>query len=223
MNPTETTPAGYCRTCGKALAEPLKIRNGIIYCEEHFPMTPTNPTAADPGSPYAAPYAPVRPVNTDVSPGLAFVLGLIPGVGAIYNGQYGKGLVHVVVIGLLITMAESGAASGMEPLIALMTAGFFFYMAFEAYHTAKKRQRGEPVDEFSSLLPQKNSAGFLAAPALLIGVGVLLLLNNLGVLEVRQVLRYVFPILLIAAGALMLFNRVQTNQAGEGSAEVRRD
>ena len=73
------------------------------------------------------------------------------------------------------------------------------------------------------MLPQKNSAGFLAAPALLIGVGVMLLLNNLGLLEVRQVLRYVFPILLIAAGALMLFNRVQANQGGEGSAEVRRD
>ena len=223
MSPTENKPAGYCRSCGKAVAEPLKIRNGIIYCEEHFPMTPTNSPATEAGSPYAAPYQPARPVNTDVSPGLAFVLGLIPGVGAIYNGQYGKGLVHVVVIGLLITMAESGAASGMEPLIALMTAGFFFYMAFEAYHTAKKRQRGEPVDEFSSLLPQKNSATFLAAPALLIGVGVLLLLNNLGLLEVRQVLRYVFPILLIAAGALMLFNRVSGNAPGESNAEVPRD
>jgi TM2 domain-containing membrane protein YozV len=152
---------------------------------------------------------------------LAFVLGMIPGVGAIYNGQYGKGLVHVVILGLLITMADSGAAAGMGPLIFLMTAGFFFYMAFEAYHTAKKRQRGEGVDEFSSLLPQKNSAGILVAPALLIGVGVLLLLNNLGLLEVRQVLRYVFPVLLIAVGALMLFNRVSANR--NGGPEVRRD
>jgi TM2 domain-containing membrane protein YozV len=221
MNPTESKPAGYCRTCGAPVHEPLKTRNGIIYCEEHFPMTPTNPAGPEAESPYAAAYAPARPVNSDVSPGLAFVLGMIPGVGAIYNGQYGKGLVHVVILGLLITMADSGAAAGMGPLIFLMTAGFFFYMAFEAYHTAKKRQRGEGVDEFSSLLPQKNSAGILVAPALLIGVGVLLLLNNLGLLEVRQVLRYVFPVLLIAVGALMLFNRVSANR--NGGPEVRRD
>jgi len=29
--------------------------------------------------------------NNEVSPGLAFGLGLIPGVGAIYNGPYAKG------------------------------------------------------------------------------------------------------------------------------------
>ena len=45
---------------------------------------------------------------SDVSPGLAFVLGLIPGVGAIYNGQYAKGLVHVIIIGLIISMLSNG-------------------------------------------------------------------------------------------------------------------
>jgi len=31
---------------------------------------------------------------------------MIPGVGAVYNGQYAKGLVHVVIVGLLISNFE---------------------------------------------------------------------------------------------------------------------
>ena len=34
-----------------------------------------------------------------LAPGLAFALGFIPGVGAIYNGQYLKGLVHALIFG----------------------------------------------------------------------------------------------------------------------------
>ena len=66
----------------------------------------TGAGGASPANPYlqtAAP--PVAPVNN--SPGFAFVLGLIPGVGAIYNGQYLKGLVHAIIFGLLISLANA--------------------------------------------------------------------------------------------------------------------
>ena len=69
-------------------------------------------------------------------------LGLIPGVGAIYNGQYAKGLIHAIILGLLISIMSAGAAGGLEPLIGMVTALWFFYMAFEAYHTAARRLRG---------------------------------------------------------------------------------
>ena len=80
--------------------------------------------------------------NHEASPGLAFVLGLIPGVGAIYNGQYAKGLVHVIIIGLTISILSNGAARGFEPLLSLLLAAFFAYMAFEAYHTAQRPPAG---------------------------------------------------------------------------------
>src|SRR5271166_4593181 len=130
MNPEEPKPeetpkaspkvVGYCRACGKPLDE-THVRNahGTIYCEEHVPMTqtvPPIPIPAEPESPYTAKASP--PVaNHDASPGLAFVLGLIPGVGAIYNGQYAKGLVHVVILGILISIVSSDQTSGnLEPL-----------------------------------------------------------------------------------------------------------
>jgi len=172
------------------------------------PATPV--TRLEPPSPYTAgPNATTGPVpNHEVSPGLAFGLGLIPGVGAIYNGQYAKGLVHVVIVGLMISILDSGKIHHLEPLFSLLLAAFWAYMAFEAYHTAKKRQAGEIVDEFSSLFPLRGPAAkFPIAPVLLIGLGTLFLLNNLELLDLDRVMNY-WPVLLIALGAYMLAVRM---------------
>jgi Domain of unknown function (DUF5668) len=229
MTPEEPVPdapkvVGYCRACGKPLDE-LSVRNahGTIYCEEHIPMQqqtvpPISIPAAAPESPYASPYTAAVPppiANHDASPGLAFILGLIPGVGAIYNGQYAKGLVHVIIIGLTISILSNGAARGFEPLLGLLLAGFWFYMAFEAYHTALRRQRGLVVDEFSSLFPMRGGTNkFPVAPILLIVLGVIFLLNNLDFFEVERVIRY-WPVLLIAVGIYMLYLRLSDSSSSE--------
>ncbi len=190
-------PAGYCRTCGRPLAESeVRMRDGVIYCEAHAPAATPPPRTEWEAPIYAGP---------GTSPGLAFVLGLIPGVGAIYNGQYAKGLIHVVIFGLIISILEAGAG-GLEPLFGMLLATWIFYMAFEAYHTAKRRQAGLPVDEFSSLIPLKEGAGSLAGPIVLIGLGVFFLLLTLDVIDLYQVVRF-WPVLLIVLGVWMLISR----------------
>lgn len=195
----ERAAAAFCRTCGKALcAECQRVAQGTIFCAEHAPEIP----------PAAAPICPVP----GASPCFAFLLGLIPGVGAIYNGQYVKGLIHVVILGVLISIVSSGAAGGLEPLFGLLIALWFFYMAFEAYHTAARRQRGEPVDEFSSLFPVTGArVGFPAGPVVLIALGTLFLLHNLGLIQMREILRY-WPVFLIALGAYMLYARLSADR-----------
>jgi TM2 domain-containing membrane protein YozV len=146
--------------------------------------------------------------DSNVSPGLAFVLGFIPGVGAVYNGQYAKGLVHVVIFGSIISILSTGAARGFEPLFGLLIPAFIFYMTFEAYHTAKKRRNGEVVDEFSGLVRTGAARSrFPAAPVLLIAFGVLFLLDNLDILKIGRLIRY-WPALLIALGLYLLYERV---------------
>jgi TM2 domain-containing membrane protein YozV len=153
------------------------------------------------------------PSNSGASPGLAFLLGLIPGVGAIYNGQYAKGIVHVLIFGLLISVASSGDVGGLEPLIGIMIGVFPFYMAFEAYHTARKRMLGEPVDEFSSLVQLRPEAGrFPMIPVLLIVLGTLFLLVNLHWLDLERVLKF-WPAVLILLGAWMLYERLRANSS----------
>jgi hypothetical protein len=143
------------------------------------------------------------------SPGLAFLLGFIPGVGAIYNGQYVKGFIHVVIFGVLIAIVNDEQMSGnMQPLFGMMIAVWVFYMAFEAYHTAKRRQLGQPVDEFSSIVPRAgHPARFPLAPTVLIALGVLFLLHNLNILRIGELIRY-WPVALICLGAYMLYERL---------------
>jgi hypothetical protein len=164
--------------------------------------------------------------NPSISPGLAFVLGLIPGVGAIYNGQYAKGVVHAVILGLLVSIQSSGAAGGLEPLFGILIGLFFFYQAFEAYHTAQKRQRGEAVDEFSSIFPlgrQGMGRGFPVGPVVIIALGILFLLNTLEVVRMYEVLRF-WPLFLIALGGYMLYVRVADRPPETGTRpEVSRD
>jgi hypothetical protein len=153
----------------------------------------------------------VKPV--DSSPGLAFLLGLIPGVGAIYNAQYLKGFIHVAILGVLISILSNGRIAGneaLEPFFGLLIAIWYFYMPFEAYHTARKRQLGVPVDEWSSLLPRgsMNGGGRLPlGPVVLIGIGVFFLLDNLGILPLGEVLRY-WPLILIGVGVYSLYSRL---------------
>jgi hypothetical protein len=138
---------------------------------------------------------------------LAFILGWIPGVGAIYNGQYLKGLVHAIIFGLLISLISS-AEGAAEPLLGITLAAFIFYMPFEAYHTAKKRQLGLPVDEWSSLTSgNRFTSRAPIGPIVLIAIGVLFLLDTLHLVEFREIGRF-WPVILIVIGIAMLYGRL---------------
>jgi hypothetical protein len=230
-NHPEQAAVAFCRTCGKPLCEGCqRPAQGTIFCEEHLVPQPA-------GSPGSTPYTSPGPVpgatpysygpnpylqNPDApSPGLAFLLGLIPGVGAIYNGQYAKGLIHVVILGFLISIVSSGAAHGFEPLFGFLIPLWFFYMAFEAYHTANKRLRGEPVDEFSSIFPLQKGPGrgFPIGPVLLIVAGVVFLLDTMDLIHLYQIIRF-WPLFLIALGGYLLYLRVTDRGEPPASSEV---
>ena len=225
LNHPETPAAAFCRTCGKPLCDACKRQvQGTVFCEEHAP--PATAPAPPPPTPVAVPVA-----DPHVSPGLAFTLGLIvPGVGAIYNGQYAKGLVHAIIWGLLVSILSSGSSGGLAPLFGVLIVVWVFYMAIEAYQTALKRRAGQPVDEFSSLIDlHAQGSRFPAGAVLLIVVGVLLLLDTTDIIRLDRIMRY-WPILLILLGAYMLYGRVAGVDQRAGSAspvnsghEVRHD
>ncbi len=228
QNHPEVPATAYCRSCGKALCDECRRdAMGTVYCAEHAPapaaaMPPAAATGTwapppNPGAPYMTPV----PMVSDISPGLAFFLGWIPGVGAIYNGQYAKGLVHAVIWGILVSIVNSRAAHGLEPVFGILIAVWMFYMAFEAYHTARKRRMGEPVDEYSSIIDLSGHRGQapVAAIALII-LGILLLLHTLDLLDFEYVARY-WPVLLIAAGAWLLYSRLTTHPPAQ--EEVRHE
>lgn len=186
---TEVDAGGFCRNCGKALCgECTRNVRGVLYCEDCLTILVSKPQAA-PGS---------------RNPALAAVLGLIPGLGAVYNQEFMKALVHVMIFAGLVTFLEGGHARGYEPFFGMMIPTFIFYMSVDAYRSAKARGLGQvpptSLPEFGANAP--------VGPALLIAVGFLFLLNNLGWLSIGRILDF-WPVALIVIGVLMLRKRMQ--------------
>jgi TM2 domain-containing membrane protein YozV len=189
-----------------------RVSAGTIFCEEHAP----NAAAAAQGAPYSQPAYPHAVADPSASPGLALFLGFIPGVGAIYNGQYAKGLIHAIIFGMLVSIVGSNYVGALEPLFGILIAVWVFYMVLEAYHTARKRRAGEPIDEFSSLVDLRGagSTRFPAGAVLLILLGGVLLLSTTEVISMERLMRY-WPVLLIVAGAYMLYTRMSAARAAD--------
>jgi|SRR5947209_926390 len=134
---TDKSAAAYCRTCGKALCESCKRDvMGAVYCE------PCLAARVHGVSPAAVTGTPVTVVTDPPNPAVAGVLGLIPGVGAMYNGQFIKALVHIGIFVCLIALTDH-----VSGLFGLLIGFFVIYMAFEAHQTAKARQVGMPVPD----------------------------------------------------------------------------
>jgi hypothetical protein len=134
VNHSGVAATAFCQNCGKALC-PQCVRNGAqgqILCQ---PCATAWQSVPNPFSPFAAP-PPGAP-----NPSAAAVLGLIPGVGAMYNGQFFKGLIHVVIFAVLVSI------SAHYPIFGLFIAAWVLYQSFEAYHTARARRDGTPLPD----------------------------------------------------------------------------
>jgi hypothetical protein len=218
----------YCRNCGKPLcsvcARPVR---DVIYCEDclaatlglqnapppvAFPPVPSPESSAfGPGAP--APYAPLAPTAPGVpgaatvpritNPSVAFMLGLVPGLGAVYNGEYNKALIHIVVFAAIIVGLSSDIGDSAELALSLLLAGFILYMGVDAMRTAKARGAGQmivdPLESWSKERP--------IGPIILIGLGALFLLNNFSWFAFYRV-RQLWPLILIGVGVLMFRNRI---------------
>jgi len=234
-NHADVPATAYCRTCGKPLCNSCsRDVRGVIYCEEclasHLSgtMPPPGTAAVPPG---------VQPATGVPSPGLAAILGFIPGVGAMYNGEYAKGFIHVVIFATLIWMADN-----VSGLFGLAIAAFVIYMPIEAYKTARAKEMGLPApDPFglnnlfspggsakpasgvaASVVPVGGEPGALpegqpvdaafgpsrvpVGAFILIGLGVLFLLDEVGVLHFHNLWRF-WPLVLIALGVRVLMRR----------------
>jgi hypothetical protein len=139
----------FCQNCGKPLCQECTRTVGTaVFCEPclaaRLAGAGAPPEAAAPGSyayPNATAYTSAIPPlgHGDPNPALAALLGIIPGVGAMYNGQYAKGIVHLIVFAILITLADEHGIFG------IFIAGWVIYQILEAHHTAKARRDGTPL------------------------------------------------------------------------------
>jgi len=224
---TDVPAVAYCRTCGKPMCNACRrdVR-GVIYCEDCI-ATRLHDASAPPVPP-PPPGAGVRPeAGARVpSPALAAVLGFIPGVGAMYNGQFMKGFIHVLIFASLIWAADRASFFG------IFIPFFIFYMVFDAYKSAHAIERGEPVPDPFGLeatfagprpappsnpgapgepapLVEPSALGHSNAPigaVVLIILGLLFLLDNAGMFHFHWIGR-LWPVILIVIGVWLFARR----------------
>lgn len=161
----------FCQNCGKPLCvECARTVGQAVFCEPCLELrlaaastatsqplgagsssTSAGYQSVPSGSPYTSPAGAspsptsgVPPVAGSPNPGIAFGLGFIPGVGAMYNGQYAKGVVHLIVFAVLLSLCDQNG------LFSFFVAAWMFYQAFEAFHTARARRDGTPCQILSA-------------------------------------------------------------------------
>ncbi len=201
-----TDSVAYCAQCGRALcAECKRDVRGAVYCESCLASRVHNPGLPHILGPRGSPSA-----------GVALALGFIPGVGAIYNGQVVKAMVQVLIFGSLIALADR-VGGPMDTVFGLGAAAFYFYMVIDAYQTARRKELNLPMEEWFGLGDMKMNAPIGAA--LLIGLGMLFLLDNMGVPVFRHISRF-WPVLLIVVGILLLQRRLGGSASPSSSQET---
>jgi hypothetical protein len=207
----EADAVGYCRNCGKAMcAVCVRPVRDMLYCEECLANgmgLPTTPGASVPGAPMpAASGLAARPASgLGPSPVLAFFLGFLPGLGAFYNEQYGKGIIHLAIFLFLFIIGVDGAVSGgAEAALWICISALWIYMPIDAYRTAKARLAGQRLDDPLETFAKGKPVG----PFLIIGIGILLLLHNFDWFPWWRIQQF-WPVILIIVGVLMFRNRLE--------------
>ena len=211
----DVAASSSCRTCGKALCEKCahSVR-GVVYCEDCIATRLHDTMPAAPASGFV-PGTPVAPVVVagGPSPGLAGVLaGFFPfGVGAVYNGQYAKGLAHLVIfVALVVGASQTGDTGGA--IFGLGIAFFYVYQIIDAVRSANAIRAGMPAPDPFGLgraFGTGERVDFNKVPVgaiVLIGLGVLFLLNTMGLFHAYWVHR-LWPLILIGIGVWLFVRR----------------
>jgi hypothetical protein len=222
-NHADASAVAYCRTCGKALcANCTRPVRGVIYCEDCLgakmegAVPPASARFVSGTVPPAVASGQVLPPpppgsGSGPNPTVAGILaGFFPiGVGAVYNGQYAKGLAHLAVFGLFIAGCKAAADSGSTLLGVACGLGisfFYVYQIIDSVRSAHAIQSGLPAPDPFGLGAtfgggaKMETAKIPLGAIILILLGVLFLLHTMG-LELG--LDRFWPLLLIVAGGWM--------------------
>jgi hypothetical protein len=192
----------------------------VIYCEECLGakmegaaagtagFVPGTFAAGAPG--YVPPPTPAPGGSSGPNPTVAGILaGFFPfGVGAVYTGQYAKGLAHLAIFVLLIAganAADSDRSTALGVFCGLGIAFFVVYQIFDAVRSAKAIQMAQPLPDPFGLAATFGGGGKIEASKVPVGAIVLILLGVIFLLHTMGLMEYgldrFWPLILIGLGA----------------------
>lgn len=144
------------------------------------------------------------------NPTVAGILaGFFPvGVGAVYTGQYAKGLAHLAIMAVLIAAISSGGhGSAMDVILGVSIGFFYFYQIIDSVRSAKAIQMAQPVPDPFGLsaaftgATKMDTGGVPRGAVVLIAVGLFFLLSTTGLFDFS--FHRFWPLILILLGGWM--------------------
>jgi hypothetical protein len=178
----------FCSTCSKALCPECSHHiKGKFFCQDCLVR----------GTEWAAAVKDLRIPND--APKRAALLSLIPGIGAVYNGEYQKALTQFAVFAALSIMGDN--VNGVFGFGAVV---FLVFTMFDSYRTAEARLRIR-LEQGMAENPVKDKT-VAAWGVLLIGLGFIFLLKNF---IHYDFINRLWPIAFIALGAYLVYRALQ--------------
>jgi hypothetical protein len=178
-----------CRLCGHPLCGACAVEiQGVPYCRDCLQSRIEQPLPA----------AAVVPPPSDMrSPKVAGWLSVMPGLGLLYLGEYVKALTVALIFMGAIHFADQSEVGGILP--PLVWFGQMFYTIQEA---RRLRRSGAPEEPIPSKPVQDKDSPLWGG--ILIGIGVLFLLDQFEMLNFGEIFEKFWPALIIVLGIQIL-------------------
>src|SRR5262245_32003766 len=172
-------------------------------------VDPENDRPAVAGEAETLAHPPHAPVATEPrsakSPAIAFLLSaLFPGIGQVYNGQPAKGF------GFFL-----GFLGSIYATIEINPLPYAFFIPFVVLFNLVDAWRSASLLATRGALEREELAESPIWGVILVVLGGLLLLNNLGWLDLARLSRF-WPLLLIVVGAVFIRRSVQRRKGANG-------
>lgn len=190
---TQNGAVVQCNGCGKPLCPACDHRiKGFPYCQDCIVMGVD--LLRQQNSSNYGPY-----VKKSTSPFIAFILSVVPGLGAAYNGQTVKALVY---FGVFIGLFQLAVLTGGSAIFVLGFMGMWAFSALDAWRTARMIRSGVTPDVAEDILV-KRFQGNPKLWGIVLGIlGLAFLLQN--AFGLRGIMRGALPLLLIGLGIYIL-------------------
>src|SRR5918999_2493633 len=144
------------------------------------------------------------------SPFIATLLSFVPGLGAAYNGQTSKAIVHFEIFASFFQMAV--LTQGVHFFI-LGVLGTWLFAAVDACRNAQLMRSGLAPDTEDDVITRRLYGNPLAWGTTLIIIGTLFLLHTL--LRVTLPIKELLPVAMVALGAYMLFDYIRRGKSSD--------
>ncbi len=207
--------AAYCSTCGRALCTQCDHRvKGYPHCQDCIVR------GIELLRVHRYTDAPVQGGAPRGSTWKALLLGIIPGLGAVYNRQNAKAFLEFTSVVGLAELSEFTKIG----LFGALAAFVYLFSIFDAVRTARAIQSGRDASAEEERLRKFLREHMRGWSLVLVGVGALILTGHVfSFMSLGFLARYLLPSVLVLLGLYFLRERWRRNSSFSQTLRDRSD